>query len=146
MKYVFHCTGHENIRAKHHKTIEFTKDTSLTPQGDCIVGLGADFDLAGVKRLEGRVKITVEVGGLQDTFWAFVNPGFDDDQEMVFRRSTFRSKRTLGIRLNKGAIALDRGIVQLMRDPTAEMKVTLEDAGATHSDRQAQQLGSRRTQ
>jgi hypothetical protein len=131
MRHEFHCCGHENIRAKHHKTIEFTKDTDLTLRGDCIIGLGADYDLATVKRLEGQVRITVEVGGLQDRFRAIINPGFDDDREMVFRRSTFRSKRTLGIRLNKGAISLNRDIVQLMRDPTARMKVTLESAEGT---------------
>ena len=126
MRYVFHCFGHENVRAKHPKTIEFTKDAHLTPRGDCIIGLKADFDLPSVKRLRGRIRITVEVNGLQDTFWAFVNPDFDDDHEMVFRRSRFRSKRTLGIHLNKGAIGLDRDIVRLMRSPETKMKVVLE--------------------
>jgi hypothetical protein len=129
MRYVFHCWGHENIRAKHPKTIEFTKDAHLTPRGDCIIGIRADFDLPSVKRLSGRIRITVEVNGLQDTFQAFVNPDFDDDYEMVFRKSGFRSKRTLGINLNKGAIGLKRDIVRLMRNPKAKMKVILECVG-----------------
>jgi hypothetical protein len=139
MKYVFHCSGHENVRAKHAKTIEFTKDAHLTPKGDCIIGIQADFDLASVKELQGKVKITVEVDGLQDTFWAIINPGFDDEHEMVFRRSRFRSKRTLGIRLNKGAIGLDRDIVQLMRNPETRMKVTLECAGKAGKRQEATQ-------
>lgn len=126
MRHIFHCFGHENIRAKHTKTIEFTKDAHLTLRGDCIIGVGADFDLLSVKRLRGRIRITVEVNGLQDTFRAFVNPDFDDDHEMVFRKSRFRSKRTLGVNLNKGAISLNRNIVRLMRDPKARMKVILE--------------------
>jgi hypothetical protein len=129
MRHIFHCFGHENIRAKHAKTIEFTKDVHLTPRGDCIIGVRADYDANSVKRLRGRIRITVEVNGLQDTFRASVNPAFDDDHEMVFRRSRFRSKRTLGVNLNKGAIHLDRGIVRLMRDPQAKMKVTLEPVG-----------------
>ena len=129
MRCVFHCWGHENIRAKHSKTIEFTKDAHLTPRGDCIIGVRADFDLHSVKRLRGRIRITVEVNGLQDIFWASVNPDFDDDHEMVFRKSRFRSKRTLGVNLNKGAIGLDRGIVRLMRNPKTKMTVTLECVG-----------------
>ena len=126
MKHVFHCFGHRNIRAKHPKTIEFTKDAHLTPRGDCIIGIRADFDLASVRRLRGRLRITVEVEGVQDTFWAFTNPYFDDDHEMVFRKSGFRSRRTLGINLNKGAAGLNRDIVQLMRNPEAKMEVILE--------------------
>lgn len=129
MRYVFHCFGHENIRAKHAKTIEFTKDAHLTPRGDCIIGVRADYDLESVKRLQGRIRITVEVDGLQDTFRASVNPAFDDGHEMVLRRSRFGSKRTLGVNLNKGAAGLDRDIVRLMRDPQAEMKVILECVG-----------------
>ena len=126
MKYVFHCLGHPNIRAKHPKTIEFTKDVHLTPRGDCIIGIGADFDLASVKSLRGRLRITVKVEGLQDTFWAFANPYFDDEHEIVFRKSGFRSRRTLGINLNKGAADLNRDIVRLMRNPEAKMEVVLE--------------------
>lgn len=129
MKCTFHCFGHKNIRAKHSKTIEFTKDEHLTPKGDCIIGVRADYDLTNVKRLHGRIRIAVEVGGLQDQFWASINPEFDDDHEMVFRRSGFRSKRTLGMNLNKGAIGLKRDIVRLMRNPEAIMRVTLEYVG-----------------
>jgi len=126
VRYVFHCSGHPNIRAKHPKTIEFTKDAYLTVRGDCIVGIGADFELARVKRLRGKLTITVKAEGLQDTFWAFTNPYFDDDHEMVFRKSGFRSRRTLGINLNKGAAALNRDIVRLMKNPEAKMEVVLE--------------------
>ncbi len=135
MRYVFHCFGHENIRAKHAKTIEFTKDADLTPKGDCIIGVRADYDLQSVQKLQGRIRITVEVNGLQDVFRASVNPAFDDDHEMVLRRSRFRSKRTLGVNLNKGAAGLDRDIVRLMRDPQAEMKVTLECMGKGNAGR-----------
>lgn len=129
MRVVFHCFGHENIRAKHPKTIEFTKDAHLTPRGDCIIGVRADFDLASVKKLTGGIRITVEVNGVRDTFWAAVNPDFDDDHEMVFRKSRFRSKRTLGVSLNKGSIGLNREIARLMRNPRAKMKVILECIG-----------------
>jgi len=44
MTYTFYCFGHENIQATHKNTIEFTKEDSLTKNGDCIVGVKADFD------------------------------------------------------------------------------------------------------
>ena len=142
MRYIFRCFGHENIRAKHVKTIEFTKDAHLTPRGDCIIGVRADYDLQSVKRLQGRIEVTVEVDGLRDTFRASVNPAFDDDHEMVLRRSRFRSRRTLGMNLNKGAAGLDRDIVRLMRDPQAQMQVTLECVGKGKGCRCEGELGA----
>ena len=144
VRYVFHCHGHENIRAKHNKTIEFTKDEDLTPRGDCIIGVGADFDLLTVKGLAGWIRISVEVDGVQDTFSAFVNPDFGDDHEMVFRRSRFRSKRTLGVSLNKGAFGLKRDIVQSMRNPKARMKVTLECVGKDVKRLRGERVGEAR--
>ena len=125
MKYSFVCFGHENIRARHHKTIEFIKDRELTPRGTCIIGVNADFDTSMLKRFSGRIKILVEVGSLSDSFYATINPEFDDDREIVFRKSNYRSKRTLGNRLDKGASRLSRKIVDLMRSPATKMKVTL---------------------
>ena len=41
MRYQIHFLGHPNIRSNHKKTIEITKDSHLTPQGDCIIGVSA---------------------------------------------------------------------------------------------------------
>lgn len=125
--YVFYCYGHENIRATHPKTIEFTKDTDLTVRGDCIVGVRATFDASELKKLKGKVQITVEVNGLQDVFKAVINPYFDDDHEIVFRKSRYSSRRTLGNQLSKGSNRLDRDIVELMQTPDTVMKVTVEE-------------------
>ena len=126
-EYTFRCHGHENIRAKHHKTIEFTKDSELTRRGTCIIGIRADFEPSRLKALSGKIKITIEVDGLTDRFYATINPDFDDEDEIVFRRSRYRSKRTLGMRLNKGANTIRRDIVQLMKDPNQVMEVTLQE-------------------
>ena len=84
MRYTFTCRGHPNIRAEHNRTIEFTKDSYLTERGDCIVGVSADFDPAELRKLSGKIRITVEIGDLSDTFKAYVNPKFDGDREIVF--------------------------------------------------------------
>ena len=47
----FFCFGHKNILAKHRNTLEFTKDKDLTLNGDCIVGVNANFDLKEINHL-----------------------------------------------------------------------------------------------
>jgi hypothetical protein len=126
-KYTFYCFGHPNIRAKHESTIEFTKDVELTRRGTCIIGVRADYDLSEVKRLSGKIKITVQVGEIEDKFYAVINPDFSDEHEIVFRKSRFNSPRTLGFRLNKGAKTLRRDMVMRMKDPQTVMRVTLEE-------------------
>ncbi len=42
----FAARGHPNIRATHEKTIEITKETHLTTQGDCIAAIEAEKGLA----------------------------------------------------------------------------------------------------
>ena len=125
LMYVFRCYGHQNIRARHSKTIEFTVDREIEVKADCIIGVGAIFDANELKKFEGRVLITVECDGLVDEFHAIVNPGFDDDREMVLRRSRYCSKRTFGVMLSKGADGLNRDIAKLMREPGREMVVTV---------------------
>ena len=43
MKLVIPFTGHKEILSLHEKTLEITKDDSLTPQGDCIVGVNSNI-------------------------------------------------------------------------------------------------------
>ena len=50
MKYSFSCYGHENITSKHKTTLEFTKDSKLGLEGDCIIGVKADFSLPQLKK------------------------------------------------------------------------------------------------
>ena len=40
---------------------------------------------------------------------AELNPDFDDDKEIVIRKSDFISKRTLGVNADKGAVDLGFG-------------------------------------
>jgi hypothetical protein len=125
LEYSFRCYGHPNVRAKHPKTIEFTKDTEIGLKADCIIGVDADFDLGELKKFRERILIAVQCGGLADEFHAIANPDFDDDREVVIRKSRYRCRRTFGVMLNKGANGLKRGMAELMRRPTSEMIVTV---------------------
>ena len=125
LMYAFRCYGHQNIRARHSKTIEFTGDGEIEVKADCIIGVGANYDVHELKKFNGKVLITVECHGLIDECHAIVNPGFNDDVEIVLRKSRYCSKRTFGVMLSKGADGLNRDIAKLMREPGREMVVTV---------------------
>lgn len=124
----FFCHGHPNIRATHLTTIEFTAASEVTVQGDCIVGVKADFRPASVKKLLSAqyLKVTMEIGDSKESFMATTNPQFSDEHEIVFRRSGFASPRTLGIDASKAAIDLPEAFRQKMKDPRTRMIVTIE--------------------
>ena len=109
MSYSFSAYGHENITAKHKTTLEFSKDKELREKGDCIIGIKADFDLESIKKFikkKKELKIKIKVGDFSEEIKCEINPNFDDDEEIVIRRSDFISERTLGINANKAAIDL----------------------------------------
>ena len=51
MRFEIQFSGHENIRSNHQKTIEITKESHLTPSGDCIVGVNASASCADLPPL-----------------------------------------------------------------------------------------------
>ncbi len=53
MQFEIPFTGHKNIRSLHEKTIEITKDSKLTPSGDCIIGINS---LYGCKEIPSQIK------------------------------------------------------------------------------------------
>jgi hypothetical protein len=58
MKFEIGFSGHENIRSNHQKTIEITKKSYLTPQGDCIVGVNATSSCADLpQELKDKLKV-----------------------------------------------------------------------------------------
>jgi hypothetical protein len=94
----FTANGHPNIRSTHRLTFEFTKDRDVTPKGDCIIGVAADFRLDELKKVLAfpRLRITITVGKDMITATAKTNPDFGSDHEIVVRRGVFVSDRTLG--------------------------------------------------
>lgn len=128
MDYSFFCTGHENILALHKTTIEFTKESNLTKNGDCIIGVNSDFEckkLIGFISANKGKRITAEiiVGKISDSFAFSLNPGFLDKHEIVIRKTDFLSARTLGICSNKSAVDINREIINEIKDENKKMKV-----------------------
>jgi len=129
MAYSFKAKGHENILATHARTLEFTSDPDLSPDGDCIVGVSADFSPQQLKVLvdnHNRLCMRIKAGGLAEEVTFTVNKGFNSKREIVLRFSEFSSDRTLGFRASKSAAHLDRKLVKLLRNPGQEIVIEIE--------------------
>jgi len=108
----FKAYGHENISALHKTTLEFTKDDFVTPTGDCIVGIKADFEVP--KEDLGKILISISAGDVTEQITARHNPLFDS-HEMVIRKSDFLDKRTFAIKADKAAVDLSRDMIDLLK-------------------------------
>ncbi|MFH1590818.1 MAG: DUF371 domain-containing protein [archaeon] len=131
MDLFFTCRGHPNILASHANTLEFTKDQEVTPQGDCIVGAGADYDLEILKEFAsrgGRAKVTMSVDDEVFVVEFERNPRFEDKDEIVIRLSDFLSTRTLGIRADHGARDIPQVMREKLQDPSKTIEVRFSDA------------------
>ena len=98
--------GHENIRATHKTTLEFTKDKNLTRNGDCIIAVAADKGLADLSREfkenlrvpNAKLTILIEAGGITEQIQAY---GF----QAISSHSSYRcshKKKQLPMRQNAG--------------------------------------------
>ncbi len=122
----FNAYGHGNIKGTHKNTIEFTKEKKLTPKGDCILGVNADFDLKKVKgfiKNKSKLKIKISVETISDEFECIPNQKFNDNKEMVFRLGEFASERTLGLRASKACKHIKKEIVEKMKERGKRMVV-----------------------
>jgi uncharacterized protein len=135
MEYRFFAYGHANVRALHKTTLEFTKDTDLTAEGDCIVGVKADFDplklrefikSCGENRMRMTILITVGKKKYEETIEARPNTLFNDAHELVIRKTDFRSGRTLAMHANKSSFEFDREMVQSLQNPAQKVEIVLE--------------------
>lgn len=130
MKFVeFNATGHENVRAMHKTTFEFTKSSVLSLDGDCIVGVNADFDAEKLKEIiftHDKIKITISAGFSSEIIEAIANKRFNDCEEIVVRMGEFDSSRTLGIRASKAAIHFSRDFIEKLKNPNQKIKVRIE--------------------
>lgn len=118
--------GHPNIRASHANTFEMTPDTSVTTSGTCIIGIDADWDRSALLALRGLVDVTVRSGDISETVRARINPTFIPGDPLIIRKHPDPQPRSLCIGSEKGSAALNRGLIELLRQPDAEVEVVLE--------------------
>ncbi len=127
--------GHNNIKATHHATIEFTRDKHLSEKGDCIIVVATDKGLGDLnpefrnilKNPNAKLKVKIEADGISDEIKATGSPALtlSHPREMVLRKSNYISERTLGLQANKSANELNRELVKKLQNPKQQARVTL---------------------
>jgi uncharacterized protein len=129
MEIIFFAKGHVNIRANHKNTIEFTKDKDLTPRGDCIIGVDSNFNFEQIKEILkwNEAEVIIEINYLNNVLSekinGIVNKNFNNEHEIVLRKSDFISERTLLIRCDKGSVDLNRKFVEFLKNENIEIKI-----------------------
>ena len=120
-------TGHENIRSLHKNTIEITRESTLTPSGDCIIGINAKY---GCSEIPKNIKEKLRDPNSKVVFSIIVNNYtfkisgsghqdliVSDPNDIVLRKSDYVCPRTLAVNCDKASDAIPRKLVQMLQDP-----------------------------
>jgi hypothetical protein len=110
----------------HPTTIEVTTEEHLTERGDCIIGVGADKGCAGLreelkealKMDDVMVVIRIKVGTHNFELQARGDSRLTltNLSDIVIRRSTFISDRTVSINASHAAVDIPRALVEKLKD------------------------------
>ena len=135
MRFEIQFSGHENIRSNHKKTIEITKESHLTPRGDCIVGVNATSSCADLpKELKdklrdpgAKVNFSICIGEREFAVSGKGHPDltFTHSDDIVIRKSDFTCPRTLAVKCDKASDLLPRDMVLLLQDPKTRGTFTI---------------------
>jgi hypothetical protein len=133
---VIEARGHRNVQSTHKTTLEITKETTLTRRGNCIVAIAATKGAADLNtkfknaaRKEGaKITVTIRADDLTEIVRASGSPQlpFTDPMDLVVRKSKYICGRTIAVKADKAANDLSRKLVEKMRDPFQEVKITLQ--------------------
>lgn len=123
------------MQATHHSTIEFTKDRHLSKKGNCILVVATDRGLPELssqfrdllKKPNAKLTIRIEAAEVTDEIHAKGSPklALSHPHEMVVRKGDFLSDRTLALQADKAAKDLKRELVQKLKNPKQQAKITL---------------------
>ena len=128
--------GHPLIQCTHTTTIELTKDTYLTKNGTCILGIEASkacYDLnqpLKKKIVEGeKITVIIKAGDAIDSFFGFgdKNLTFFSKKDLVFRKSDFICDRTILIRCSKSSSELDRNLIKNLTNSKELFSIIFKD-------------------
>lgn len=127
--------GHKNIFCTHKTTIEITKDTNLTKQGNCVLAVKAskacydlNSDLKNLIKTGNKFKVKLEVDEIQDYFYGFGNKELNllNKTDMVFRKTDFICDRTVLINCSKSSTELSRELIDKLKNPEIKLSLTFE--------------------
>ena len=130
MKITVPFVGHRNILSLHEKTIEITKDSELTTNGDCIVGVGADISCIDLpekmkKKIQNpktKILFSIEANGKKFTISGYGSKklSLKHTNDIVLRKSAFTCTRTVGINAENAAIDVPREMISKLRNPNVK--------------------------
>lgn len=131
---IIRCKGHPNIAGTHAKTFELTRDPTVTQAGTCIIGVLAEYDQAALLALRGAVRIEMTCGAVTEAATARINPKYQAGAPLIFRRMPTPEPRTFCIGADKGSTKLDRALIAALREPGAELIVTVSELGGLEDE------------
>jgi hypothetical protein len=127
--------GHQNISATHRTTLAATKNNQLSKRGDCFIAVSADKAVKDfsdkfkqmLRRDTARITILIEADEIADKVRALGSPQLTltHPADLVVRKSSYTCSRTLAIQADKAACDLSRKLIERLRDPNQEVKMTL---------------------
>ena len=130
MNFEIEFSGHENIRSNHKNTIEITKESNLTPRGDCIVGVNANSSCNDLpqelkdklRNSDATVSISIRIGDHEFVMHGNGHPDLTltHKDDIVIRKSDFVCPRTLAVKCDKASDLLPREMVSLLQDPNTK--------------------------
>ena len=116
-------------------TFEITKGPLLSRRGDCVVVVKATkglLDLSTEFRAlcrhdEARIIVELETAGISESIEGRGSPALtlNHATEIVGRKSTYISNRTLMIRADKAACDFRRDLIRELRSPETKVHVRL---------------------
>jgi len=136
MKLTIPFTGHEQVLSLHEKTLEITKESNLTPQGDCIVGVNSGISCIDlpekmkekIQNPKSKITFTLKVGK-----FTFKIQGQGSKKltlkhvsDIVLRKSAFTCSRTIAINCDKASSDIPRDLVSLLQNPQTKGKMIIE--------------------
>jgi hypothetical protein len=131
----FYARGHPNVLAEHAMTFEITKDEHLTRRGDCVIAVRATKGLGELssnlrnlcKRDDARIVVELRASGIFDSIEGRGSAGLvlSHSSEIVGRKSTYVSDRTLMIGADKAACDINRDLVGALKSPDTKLEIRI---------------------
>ena len=136
-----HAHGHENVTAKNRTTFEITKETHLTKRGDCIIAINSStgaIDISqklrkAAQNQNAKIAIRIEADSESVVVNACGHPQLTltHPTDLVIRKSEYVCNRTLAIKADKAAKDLPITLIEKLRDPAQNVKITVTVEAAT---------------
>ncbi len=124
--------GHKNITALHKSTFEFTKESSLTKRGDCIIAIESN---CSAKQFPESFREFLKCGltyqyiiKVDELSFSGIASGSKElnatnKYSFVIRKSKFVSDRTVGVHSSLAALDLPRSLVTKMKNENKKISI-----------------------